>query len=346
MTRSISFLFLFICTLHFSFSQTDPLIKSGMKKQKEGKHPSAISDFSSAISNSEAEVQKFIKRTEALRSTGDTLMNNEISTGKSFSLPYCLRGISYAATGKNDEALSDFNTALKIDARSGAAYYQRGKLLWSMGKKDEGCMDLGMAGSLGDSLAKEMFGYNFCWKDAVVAYKDAVSKIKLSLFQPALDLIQKALKFCPDSARYMIVRGNCFVGLGKFDQAIIDFNAALVLLPNNADAYFGRGLGYYANGKYQEAFDDIDKTIQLNPKLIDAYLYRAYVCEKLNKIESALFDYKQVQNMRPYDALAFYKSGLLNNSMNNSKSACVDFKKSAALGSTEAADYVKQLKCK
>lgn len=339
-------LFTLLLGFQCTFSQNDPLLKSALAKQKEGKHPGAISDLSAVIKNHEAGVQEYLKRLEQYRSSGDTSMKNFPLIDRSYAIPYCLRGISYAATDKNTEAMNDFNTAINIDPSYGAAYYQRGKLQWALGKKDESCVDMGMAGSLGDTLAKDLFGYNFCWRDAVAAYKDAVSKLKLSLHQDALDLIQRSLRLCPDSARYLVLRGNCFAGLGKTDLAIADFNKALALKSVNADAYFGRGLCYYSKEKFDAAFDDIDKAIQQNAKLTDAYLYRAYVCEKLGKNESALYDYQQVQQMRPYDALAFYKSGLINYGLNSTKGACQDFKKAAALGNTEAADYVKKMKCK
>jgi tetratricopeptide (TPR) repeat protein len=314
-----------------SFSQTDPLVASGRAKQKKENYTGAIADYTAAINKNEAQVQKFLKKSDEL--------NAASSVDSSYAIPYYLRGVCLSATGKDNDAMNDLNTAIRINPKLGGAYYERGRIMYSSGKKDEGCMELGRAASLGDSAAKEIFDEYFCWKDAVVAHNEAASKLRLRDYQGGLNEIQKALKLCPDSARYLAVRGRCYLGLGENDLALADLNRSVSLSAKNPQAYYGRGEAYYMLKKYQEAFDDLSKAIQLNSNYIEAYLFRAYACEGLEKNQSALFDYQQVMRLRPYDPLPYYKSGLLKNSMNDKKGACKDFKKAVELGSNDAADY-------
>ncbi|MBI4930002.1 MAG: tetratricopeptide repeat protein [Bacteroidetes bacterium] len=340
MKKIVSAIFIFaICHLpsaicHLS-AQSDPLVESGKVKQQAGNHAGAIYDFTSAIKQNESEVQKYL-------SEGSSVIP-PLSGGDAFAIPYYLRGYSYSTIGKNDEAMNDFTMAIKINPAMGAAYYQRGKLLWSTGKKEEGCIDLGMAGSLKDSSAREMFDEKFCWKEAVAAYKDASSKVRLNDYAGALDVIQKTIKLCPDSANYLGIRGRAYLGLGNYDLAMSDFDKAISLnQKKSVDAYYGRGMAYYSKNKFQEAFDDLCMAIKIDEKLSDAYLYRAYTCEGMGKNSSALFDYQQVQRLRPGDALAFMKSGALRNAMNDSKGACNDYRRAAALGNMDAQDYVEK----
>lgn len=334
------FMFFFYFT---SDAQTNPLITSGKAKQKVGNHDGAISDFSSAIKQNETEVQKYIKlydeydKIPAFEKAEKGIEAPPINVN--FAMPYYLRGCSYSVTGKNDNALNDFNTAVKINPKMGAAFYERGKLLWITGKKDAGCIDIGMAASLKDSLAGEMFDEKFCWKEAVAASKEASSRIKMSEFQNALDEIEKAIKLCPDSARYFGIRGRAYLGLGKYDQAMFDFDKAISLGKNSIDAWYGRGVAYYTKNKWQESFDDLSKAIALNEKFSDAYLYRAYACEGMEKNQSALFDYQMVEKLNPGSGLAYFKSGLLKSAMNDNAGACNDFRKAAALSWSEAQDY-------
>jgi len=327
-------------------AQSDPLVESGKVKQQTGNHEGAINDFTNAIKQNESEVQKYLIKFEeydkinlfdrAEKGIEAPLVN------VNFSIPYYLRGYSYSTTGKNNEAMDDFNTVIKINPNHGAAYYQRGKLLWSTGKKDGGCIDLGIAGSLKDSSAREMFDEKFCWKEAVAAYKDASSKVRLNDYAGALDVIQKAIKVCPDSANYLGLRGRAYLGLGNYDLAMFDFEKAISISPKSVDAYYGRGVAYYMKNKWQQAFDDLSKAIQLDERFANAYLYRAYACEGMDKNQSALFDYQQVQRLKPGDTLAFFKSGLLRNSMGDSKSACNDFRRAASMGHSEAQDYAEK----
>ena len=332
----------------FSFSQTNPLVISGKEKQKKGNHNEAIVDFTNAIKKNDAEVQQYLKKFDDFSKLTDfEKAEKELKAptiDSSYAIPYYLRGVSYSVTGKNSDAMDDLNTAIKIYSKLGAAFYERGKLKYSTGKKDDGCIDLGMASSLGDSLAKEMFDLNFCWNEAVIANKEAISKLKFNEFQSALDEIQKSLKLCPDSANYLATRGRCYLGLGKKDLAMADFDKSVSISKNNYMAYFGRGEAFYTLGKFQEAFDDLSKSIQMNESFPDAYLYRAYSCEGMSKNESALYDYKQVMRLKPRDPIAFLKSGILKNEMGDKKGACADFNKAASLGNTEAIDYAAQCK--
>ena len=338
----------FLFLTNSSFSQNDPLIVSGKQKQKEGMHQAAIIDLSGAIKNYEPQIQDFLKKWDEYQKI------NEFDRAEKgmeapmidtlFAIPYYLRGISYSATGKRDEALSDLNIAIKVNPKIAGAYCERGRLLWASGKKAEGCIDLRTARTLRDSSAKGLFEEKFCWDEAVKAKTEAVTMVTLNQFESAFDKIQIALKLFPDSASYLAIRGKCYSGMKKYDLAFLDFDKAITLSPNNFDAYFGRALTFYMKNKYQEAFDDFSKVIKMNESFSDAYLYRAYSCEGMQKNQSALYDYRQVQRLKPHDPLAFYKSGLLKNEMGDRKGACPDFVKAASMGHPEAEDYAKQCK--
>jgi len=337
-----------VCSTQLLFAQTDSLLKKGITNQKEGKHELAVADFSEVIKKNDAEVRAYVKKWDEYQKVSDFDRAEKgveaPSADAAFARAYYLRGVSYSAMKKNEEAIKDFTIAIKVSPAEGGAYYERGKLIWLAGKKYDGCTDLSKARMLGDSLAKEMFDKKFCWNEAAVFYKDAMTSLKLNQYQESLNMIEQSIKLCPDSVTYCLVRGRCYIGLGKAEKAFLDFDKAIAATPNNADAYFGRGLAFYSKRKYQEAFDDMDKAIRLNSSFVDAYLYRAYTCESMNKVQSALYDYQQVQRMKPKDPFAFYKSGLLKNENGDSKGACIDFKKAEALGSAEAGDYAKSCK--
>lgn len=329
-------------------AQNDPNVNQGLLKQKSGNHSGAIADFTEAIKANISEVQKYMKELEAYNKISDfEKAEKELKpppVDAKYAVPYYLRGVSYSVMGNNDKALDDFNMAISIDPKLGKAYYERGRLLWTLGKKDEGCIDLGRGGSLKDSLSRDLFDEKFCWKEAVTNASDAASKLRLNDYQGALTAIEKSIQLCPDSANYLGMRGRALYGLGKVEAAMRDFDRAISLSNTCVDAFYGRGMAFLQKRKYQEAFDDLAKALALNNKLADAFLQRAAACEGMGKNSSALFDYQEYQRLKPSDANGFYKSGLLRNEMGDKKGACNDFKRAAAIGHQEAEGYLSQCK--
>jgi tetratricopeptide (TPR) repeat protein len=349
MYRPYFFVLLFFIISHSLFSQSDSvLLTNGAAVQKSGNNAQAILELSSIIKKHEPAVDLFIKKCDEYQKFNEF---ERVERGLempaidvSYARPYYLRGLAYAAMKNTGKAIEDFTTAVLINPELGSAYYERGKIRWSDGKKYESCCDFSRARSLGDSLAREMFDEKFCWNEALAYYKDALTNLRLNHYDIALGLIQKSILLSLDSAINYLIRGECYSGMGKYEMAFLDFDRAIKGLPNNAEAYFVRGAAFYTKKKYQEAFNDFDNAVRLNNRNADAYLYRAYACEGINKVQSALYDYAQVQRLKPNDPIAFYKSGLLKNDNGDSKGACIDFKKAANLGSTEAADYAKGCK--
>ncbi len=59
------------------------------------------------------------------------------------------RGVVYYAKGQNDLAMKDFNQAIEIDPKFGKAYYQRGMIYENQQKYSQAAQELKKAKSLG-----------------------------------------------------------------------------------------------------------------------------------------------------------------------------------------------------
>ncbi len=73
--------------------------------------------------------------------------------------------------------------------------------------------------------------------------------------------------------------------LGKYREAIVDYDQAIELDPEYAKAYHNRGNAKYHLGKYREALVNYNQAIELDPKNTEIYYQR-------DRIKAFLDNYK------------------------------------------------------
>ncbi len=92
-------------------------------------------------------------------------------------------------------------------------------------------------------------------------------------------------------------RADAYFALGKYPQAIKDYNRVVTLRPQDAFRYYARGLAYTQMKEPALAVVDFTKAISLHPDYLNFYLARARAYVALNKYGPALADYqKHVQH--------------------------------------------------
>lgn len=86
-------------------------------------------------------------------------------------------------------------------------------------------------------------------------------------------------------------RADAYAQLGKYEQALQDYNRVIVLRPKDPFRYYARGLAYMQLKKYTLAHSDFSKAISLKKNYPDFYLARARSSAASGRYESALSDY-------------------------------------------------------
>jgi tetratricopeptide (TPR) repeat protein len=135
------------------------------------------------------------------------------------------RGLAYCLMGRYEEALSDFNRGIELDEKYIWAFENRGKTYYLIGKYEEALSDF----------------------DRVIELDD-----------------EDALSF--ES------RGEFYQLTGKYKEALADFNQAVELDPESAQALSRRGLIYRLLGRYEEAVADYAKALAMDPEEFEADL--------------------------------------------------------------------------
>ncbi len=97
---------------------------------------------------------------------------------------------------------------------------------------------------------------------------------------------------------FLIGRGQVFLEIGAFREALRDFDAAL-LVSNSQDALYGRAVAKYYLDDYFGAIRDLDEVIAVAPAHPKALYNRGVVKMELNQLEGAIADMKAFLEYHP-----------------------------------------------
>ncbi|CEP11936.1 hypothetical protein [Parasitella parasitica] len=95
--------------------------------------------------------------------------------------------------------------------------------------------------------------------------------------------------------------GNEYLTSGKFNDALISFDAAIRQEPDNYLTYFKRATAYLSLGRNSAATDDFTTILNLKPDFDKALMERARIYAKEGQFESALADLKVYMANHPND---------------------------------------------
>jgi tetratricopeptide (TPR) repeat protein len=107
-------------------------------------------------------------------------------------------------------------------------------------------------------------------------------------------------------------RGAAYARVGRYGDAIADFNKAVQLDPNNAPAYTNRALALRQTGKNEQALQDFTRAIQADPNYGPAYIGRGNLLRVQGQYQQALDDLTVAIRLTPESAEALHARGLLN----------------------------------
>lgn len=94
----------------------------------------------------------------------------------------------------------------------------------------------------------------------------------------------------PGVSRIYYNRGKSLTDLGRFPEALADYQRAVSLAPNDVANRYALGVGYMNVARYADAIAEFNKTIEMNPKHVQARLGRGLSYLELGNKAAALVD--------------------------------------------------------
>jgi tetratricopeptide (TPR) repeat protein len=144
---------------------------------------------------------------------------------------------------------------------------------------------------------------------AAALHNLGVIAFQLGQYEPALELINKAIQQDRSIPSYYITRGLALYGLKRLDEAIVAYAQAIALKPDFAEALLNRGLALEEQRRFDEALESYDRAIALKPDLAEALSNRGNVLRALGRLADALESHDRAVALKPDLAETYYNRG-------------------------------------
>ena len=202
-----------------------------------------------------------------------------------FGEAYNNRGLAYQAQGNYDQAIADFDEAVKFMYGAASVYNSRGLAYSDMGEYDKAIADFGLA------IEHDLFHMTAAYYDnrgsAFLALEDYDAAI--ADFDAAIRLtVRGRLALAPDAEP---------AEAATVDQSVHEHLAEFQSQGDLPLIYVRRGFAYLSQDNLDRAFSDLDRAITLQPSLALAYLLRGMAYRGLGDYDRAIDDIQAVLSL-------------------------------------------------
>ena len=143
-------------------------------------------------------------------------------------------------------------------------------------------------------------------KDRATTYHNrGVAYSNIGRYEQALTDFDKAIGLNPLCSVFYWNRGKMYRVLGDNDHAIVDFNETIRLKPDDALAYYERGIAYANKAQFCEALADFDEAVELKPDEAVLYCGRGVTYSSIGNHGAAIADFGKAMELDPKNALAY-----------------------------------------
>ncbi len=295
-----------------------------------------------------------------------------VGTTKTFDYYYSL---GLAALDQEDypKAITNFTSAIRLNARSADAYYNRALAYYNSENYDNAIADYTSSIQIkpgADAYNNRGLAYEFNgnFKLAADDYRTALR------IQPGYALAKSNLErvesqdddgggnldragdgsytnrnttttntttTTTNDAEYYAELADGYYDKNDFVNALINYNKAIQLNPQGGGSYVRRGFIYHYTGEVAKAYEDYDTAVRLNPALKNEQYMKCMLYDSANDDSNVgVRSCTETITEFPGFSLAYYKRGVAYYSAENYAPALQDFTKSINIRSNFFNSYV------
>ena len=193
--------------------------------------------------------------------------------------------------------MKDLSRAIDLNPNLADARYHRGMAYRDMGRMDRALRDFDAAIEL-----EERFGLAF--------YARGITRVKSGSTRGRGRRLRRRAGTRPRQRLGAPGRGVALGSLGRYDEAVRDFDRSLELDPGNAEALGARGLAHASLERHELAIEDYTRVLDLDPRNRNVLYSRGIARMYAARFESAIEDFEAILGIEPGHAAARGARGL------------------------------------
>jgi protein O-mannosyl-transferase len=219
---------------------------------------------------------------------GVTLFRHALEVTDRNFLAHNNLGVALVAKGQTDEAILQFQQALRLKPDFAEAHCGLGTALTQQGRLDEAIRHLQEALRLQPGYAN--------------AHHNLGNALgKRGRIDEAIQEYREAIHLAPESAEAFYNLGNALCKQGQIDEAISQYQRVLRLKPNDTLIRNALGLALAKNGCLDEAIPQYREALRLEPDQTDARYNLANALLRKGKLVEAIAQYQEALRLKPDD---------------------------------------------
>jgi tetratricopeptide (TPR) repeat protein len=195
-------------------------------------------------------------------------------------------GYVFQKAGRQPEAISEFEEALRLDPDYYVALNNLGNSLLQTGRVPE-------------ALERYEQALRLKPENAVTHNNLGNALTRSGRMPEALEHYQEAMRLDPDSTDVRNNLGFALQTAGRMDEAEEQYNQALKLDPGYAKAHNNLGNIYYQTGRFPEAIAQFEQALRLNPDYAEAHNNFGNVLSQTGRVPEAMDQFTQALRLDP-----------------------------------------------
>jgi len=247
----------------------------------------ALSSYDAPAGGDDAALRKEVRR-----------LTKAIDGGKADFIAYCDRGVAHLDLGEPEQALQDFNRAIKLNPNDAVLYCNRGDAYAELGKYQLAMGDYDRALKMNPDMGT-------AWNNRGQANAETGE------LEAAVEDFGRAIELDRKNAAAWFNRGWTYFDLDKIDKAKKDFEVALKLEPGSPEILGSLAQAWRELGRPDKAIAQYTKLIEADPKNGYAYNNRGLVYQEEGDPERAAADFARALKLCPDESSVYNNIGLL-----------------------------------